>query len=449
MYTFLYIFTYSHFSTLRGIIFQRHIMKFRKIPSFLISFVTLCSILGVSAMVIAYGRGYRLDFTKNTVNPTGLISATSDPIGAQVYVDGKLKTATNNSFNVKPNWYTVTISKEGYISWQKRIRVQGEVVSRADAFLFPTNPSLSPLTMLGIKNPTLSPDGNRIAYIIPPDHLNGNDSKKAGLWVYELVEGPLGRNRDPIQLGINDTIFKLTDAALLWSPDSTSIMTQNGMTTRLYQIGKTDTFKDITSTAGVLITEWNKERDIKEIQKLESFKQPIIDMATTSAHILAISPDETKILYEATASATIPQIIEPSLIGTNSTEENRTIQPGNIYVYDSKEDRNYFLLAKTELPPAKVTPAVGTRTKTTPTPDQQNNRTANIHWFPTSKHLLLTLKDKIDIMEYDRTNWVTVYSGPFQDSFVAPWSNGSRIILLTNLNPTTSTLPNLYTVNLR
>jgi type II secretory pathway pseudopilin PulG len=197
-----------------------------------------------------------------------------------------------------------------------------------------------------------------------------------------------------------------------------------------------------------MVSDWADERLAKEQQQLAAFKQPIIDIATTSAKIISFSPDETKILYEATASATIPQIIKPSLIGTNPTTEERTIKPGIIYIYDSKEDKNYLVLDKTELPTIKVTPTAKTTKSTTPA-RAPNGRTQNIHWFPTSKHLLLTLEGKIDIMEYDRTNWVTIYSGPFENSFVAPWSNGSRIIIMTNLNPGVSTLPNLYTVNLR
>src|SRR3990172_5310980 len=65
------------------------------------------------------------------------------------------------------------------------------------------------------------------------------------------------------------------------------------------------------------------------------------------------------------------------------------------------------------------------------------------------RNLVLTFDCKIDIMEYDRTNWVTVYQGPFAEGFIAPWPNGSRIIILTNLNPRVSAPPNLYTVNLR
>ena len=430
-------------------------MKLPKVWPILISFVTVCAILGISFVVIAYGRGYRLDINKTSVKPTGLVSATSDPIGAQVFVDGALKTATNNSFSVDPGRYTITISKEGYISWQKHLRVQGEVVSRADAFLFPTNPSLSPITNLGIQNPILSPDGSKIAYVFPGKYLDNSLLTKAGLWVYELSEGPLGRNRDPIQLGTIDPTFDVSVATLMWSPDATQILADYNGTFRLYDATRPDSFQDISPTAQSVLLDWDSERTTKEQQKLQAFKQPIIDMATSSAKIISLSPDETKILYEATASATIPQVINPPLIGTDPTAEVRAITPGNIYVYDSREDKNYFVLSMAELPTPTPTPLQlirGRKPVPTPTPTPllpTNGVTESIHWFPTSAHLILTLPGKIDVMEYDRTNWITIYSGPFEDSFVAPWSNGSRIIIMTNLNPTSSTLPNLYTVNLR
>ena len=88
-----------------------------KIRSFLLPFVTFCAIIGVSIGIIAYGRGYRFDLGKNALKPTGLISATSDPIGAQVLVDSKLRTATNNSFGIDPGWYTARLIKEGFQPW--------------------------------------------------------------------------------------------------------------------------------------------------------------------------------------------------------------------------------------------------------------------------------------------------------------------------------------------
>ena len=409
--------------------------------------------------VILYGRGYRPvlrpDLTDSTLKPTGLLSATSDPVGSEVYIDGVLRTATNNTINIDPGWYMVTISKEGYISWQKRLRIQGEVVTHIDPFLFPANPSLSPLTTVGIEHPTLSPDGTKIAYVIPLTTLqNSTAAKKSGLWVYELSERTLGFNRDQRQIGTNSPGFNFSNSTIHWSPDSTQIMVATKSAVRLYNTNRTDDF-EIVASEETVTSEWEAENRLRLRQQLAAFKQPVIDIATSSARILSFSPDESKILYEATATATIPPVLISPLIGTNPTPEERDITPGRIYVYDSREDKNYFVLDKKELPVPTPSPSPKTqRALASPAVSATNQLLSGknelpIYWFPTSRHLALALEGKIDILEFDRTNWVTVYSGPFIEGFIAPWPNGSRIIIMTNLNPGVSALPNLYTVNLR
>ncbi len=395
----------------------------------MIPFLTFCIIIAISSAIIAFGRGYRLNFRKPTeLLPTGLISATSDPVGAQVLINGVLKTATNNSLSIDPAWYTVQIRKEGFIPWEKKLRVQGEVVTRADAFLFPTSPSLSPITTSGVLSPIVSPDGTMIAFLLPPEAI-ADGIKKPGLWTLELADRPLsGRNRDPKFIVELAPTFPFTKATLLFSPNGRQIIVSAGTNNTLYDISGNQNSTPNTPLSSLahanLLEEWQKEKDGKDRQKLSAFKQPFIDVATRSARLLAFSPDETKLLYEATGAATIPLVINPPLVGGNTTEEERAIKPGTLYVYDSREDKNFFLLGKKEAP-------------TTPV------------WFPTSNHLLLIGPNKIDVMEFDRTNWTTLYSGPFNGSFITPWPSGSRIVILTNLNPGAGSLPNLYTVNLR
>lgn len=433
-------------------------MAIRKFTAVLFPVLTVILILAISAAVIAYGRGYRPRFggEKPGLSSTGLLSVTSDPTAAQVLIDGTLRTATTDSFNIDPGWYAVRIAKDGYISWEKKLRVQGEVVTRADAFLFPTSPSLSPITTNGVEHPVLSPDGTKIAYTIPlpEEGINNGSAKNAGLWVYDLADRPLGLNRDHRQIAVTSPTFDFSKAGIRWSPDSAQILVQLDNIARLYQTARSSEFLNVSNTYPDLLAEWETEKRDREIQKLSSFKQAIINIASGSAKIVAFSPDESKLLYEATASATIPRIIDPPLIGTNSTEEERDIKPGRFYVYDSREDKNYLLLDKSELQTLKpsVTPTPTPRgRKPTPTvsPPPILSEPQPIHWFPTNRHLVLTLEGKIDILEYDRTNWITVYSGPFIDGFMAPWPNGSRIIIMTNLNPGAFKLPNLYTVNLR
>lgn len=415
--------------------------------------VTFCTIIGASVAVIAYGRGYRIDLNNPSIKPTGLISATSDPIGAEVFVDDQLKTATNNSFNIDPGWYTVRITKDGYIPWQKDLRVQGEVVTRADAYLFPTNPSLSPLTTTGVLSPTLSPDGTRIAYIIPESAKNGS-TEKAGLWTLELGDKPLGRNRDPQNIGLDSATFSFDAATITWSPDSTELMAATPHEVRLYSLSRPGTYDDITGAQDAILSEWQSDHRTKELQKLAAFPPEIINVATSSAKLIAFSQDETKMLYEATASTTIPQAITPPLIGTNSTPEQRTVSPGKYYVYDVKEDKNYFIMDASELPhttptpPPKASKQINTP-ESSPIPAVTGMPSFPLEWFPTDRHLIVIYPNKIDVMEYDRTNWITVYAGPFLGGFVAPWTNASRLVILTNLNPGADNLPNLYTVNLR
>lgn len=420
-------------------------MTWQKTRSVLISLLTVCVILGISVAVIAYGRGYRLDHKNNSLKPTGLVSATSDPVGAQILVNGTLKTATNNSFNVDPGWYTIAIRKEGFIPWQKKLRVQGEVVTRADAFLFPTSPSLSPLTTSGLLSPTLSPDGTKIAYFIVSDTAR-DGVKKTGMWVLELIDRPLGRNRDPKLVAELPLSFPFTTASMTWAPDNTKILLMTGATATIYDTASGNTLQQLNeATLPTLLSDWQDETRDKDRQKLAAFKQPIVDSATSSARIIAFSPDETKMLYEATASATLPLVSDPPLIGTNTTQEERTIEKGKLYVYDSREDKNYFLLDTKELPKPKTAQPTKAGSPTA----VANGSLLPVMWFPTSRHLIVIGNGKIDVLEYDRTNWATLYSGPFVDGFIAPWPNGSRLVILTNLNPGASTLPNLYTVNLR
>lgn len=379
-------------------------------------------ILTISLTIIAYGRGWRLDVTQKSVKPTGLVSATSQPSGAQVYIDNVLKTATNNAFNLDPGWYNVRIVKEGYLPWEKRLRIQGEVAVKIEATLFPGNPSLSPLTTSGVVNPTLSPDGTKVAYIVPAgsDAERSDVPKPASLLVLELSDRPLEPNRDPQLLTPNDPLLSATDVSLRWSPDSQELLVETKERAHLYVVAMAQTFTDVTTTRGRVLAGWETDAKLKEKQKLAGFPQEFGDVASKSATVLSFSPDEIKVLYQATASATIPIIIKPPLIASNPTQEARDVTPGKLYVYDSKEDKNFAI-------DAGVVPS----------------------WFPSSNHFILSSNNKIDIMEYDAGNRVTVYAGPFTKGFFAPWPNGSRLVILTNLNPGATTLPNLYAVNLR
>lgn len=392
------------------------------------SVLTICIILLVSGIIIAYGRGYRFDTKQKSFGSTGIISVTSDPTGATITIDNKKVGATNTTVTIKPGWYTVNISKEGYQSWEKSIRVQGEVVVSTHAVLFPSNPSLSAITTGGIASPILSPDGSKLAFTMPTTPYATNGAQlvdRGGVWVLDLIDKPLGLNRDAKQL-LQATALDTSNAVLTWSPDSKQLLIDipNRTTTASYLIDadKLNDYAKPLYEKQTTMNDWALQQQAKEKEKLLTLSPDLITIATGSMKIVSFSPDESKILYEASKSATIPAIIDPPLLGTNSTEETRTIIPNTLYIYDIKEDKNYLI---------------------------GNSKNLTLQWLPNSRQLITAGNNRIDVLDYDGLNRKTVYAGPFWDSFVAPWTNASKLVILTNLNPSASTLPNLYAINIK
>ena len=150
---------------------------------------------------------------------------------------------------------------------------------------------------------------------------------------------------------------------------------------------------------------------------MASLSDDINIVLTDSADSIKFSPDEDKILFRATESASLKTVIDPPLIGRNPTEETRKLEKGKYYIYDTKEDKNYYI--------ADTLPI----------------------WYTDSKHLILIDQDKIAVVDYDGTNKRSVYSGPFTDNLVFPWTSGGKIVILTNINSSSSA--DFYDVDLR
>jgi hypothetical protein len=51
-------------------------------------------------------------------------------------------------------------------------------------------------------------------------------------------------------------------------------------------------------------------------------------------------------------------------------------------------------------------------------------------------------------MEDDGSNQTLIYAGPFVEPYVYPWPDGSKLVVMTNLNNTANP-PTFYTISLR
>lgn len=380
-----------------------------------------------TVVAVLYGEGYRFDLnnTKSFVRGTGLLVTTSTPDGALVSINDHPTTATNNTINLAPGDYNVKITKEGYFPWQKKIHVEKEVVSKAEALLFPTTPKLESITSLGVNNPIVDPTDTKIVFTVA-----SQSAKKNGVYILDMGNRSLLTLQAGTTQIADETVVSFANATLSWSPDGKNVLASvpNGISKPTIYLLDATTFnqspKDVTETLATVQAGWDKIKTDTQIAQINTLKPELRKFITSSANILAWSPDETKFIYTASQSATLPQIIKPALIGADSTPEVRNLTEGNVYVYDTKEDKNFQLATSDNFPSQKIM------------------------WFPDSKHLIVVHNRRIDVREYDSTNNTTLYAGPFMDGYVFPWPTADQIVMLTNLN--NPDIPaNLYTISLK
>jgi hypothetical protein len=252
--------------------------------------------------------------------------------------------------------------------------------------------------------------------------------------------------------------------------------------------------KQVTWKLGTILNDWELEMARTERVRLLELPPFFQEIATASGKLtnLYFSPDGKKLLYQALTPIEIPKDLIPALPATSTQAESRTTTPGSWYIYDLVEDKN-FAIANGMLPSpspsllpkkSKNTPAptptpsiskimlldnlspIPAETTSSPSAFRklQNNvdkemtlkliaaqyssiYVDSVQWYPDSAHLILHSDNKIEIMEYDTTNRVTLYSGPFDNSIVYPWPDGSKII--TRIAFSEGTIPNLYTIKLK
>ncbi len=376
-------------------------------------------VVGILGFLVSfYARGYRFDGQTLRFKPSGLLVVKSDPSGAQVFANGELSTATDTTLSLAPGTYDVSIRKEGFHPWNKRLVIEKEVVTEAIASLFRVAPSLSSVTFSGVVNPVISADGTRIAYATLPSR---EDPEKGGLWVIETVNLPIGFARDPRRVTDGD----LTAADWQFSPDGREILVSLGQSVFLLD---SSTFTpqarrvNVAARKEIILAEWEEERGTRLSSQIKILPDELVDILERKASSIVFSPDETKILYTASGSATLRENLIKPLPGSSSQKQERDIKEGRSYVYDIKEDRNFLI-------------------------DEGMEAARRLSWFPTSKHLVLSEAGKITIIDYDGTNKQLVYSGSYVSPHAYPFGSTSRLLILTNLGADTT--PNLYSLTLK
>jgi len=410
-----------------------------------ISLLTLFFVLSGTILISLLARGYRPDFQEKELKPTGLLVVNSFPKGAQVFINGKLTTATNQTINLPPGEYRVTIKKPGFSSWEKNITLEKEIVTNIDAYLFPLAPDLKALTFSPTLNPLLSPDGTKLIYFSPQEKENPQDQnatqtatlltqERGGIWLIDLTEKPLGRSFQPRLLVKTPQSLSLEQIETEWSPDSRQILltiNSKDEKSKQYFLLETNQTYDFTlspligtpSTQVITILDsWEKQKNQQNKALLKKLPEEMQTLLGEKAASFSFSPDESKVLYQAGSDFQIKEKLLPhEIIGASTQKEERVVKKNQWYVYDLREDKNFLVLG--------------------------NEENTKISWFPTSLHLLLIKEGEVAIEDYDGKVRTTVYAGPFDNGFVFPLPSAKGLLILTSLNNNTDYTPNLYSIN--
>lgn len=370
---------------------------------FLFTLLTLVIIFSSAAVAIFLAKGYTFSSKEKGLVGTGIINVTSVPDAASVYIDGHLTTATNaNIASLQPKEYDVKVIKEGFIPWEKKVKVREGLVTDLKITLFPAIPTVYPLTYAGIKNPILSPDGSKLAYIVPI-------GKKAGVWIWTLEDNrpiAFARGAQPHQIAQTGTV-DYTNTTLRFSPDSKQVLASYGTNNYLLNDESINSEpKDITPVLQSTLKVWDDDLKNINVLTIEKIKDSKAKKIASASAIFKWSPDESKFLYR-----------EKPL--SEKEKDGKTLFK-DYKVFDLEESKLY------DLPEARA-----------------------FSWLPDSKHIVLVEEDKISIVDFDGSNKAIIFAGKFEDSFVFAWPDSSRLVMISSFPTPTASEPNLYGINLK
>lgn len=361
---------------------------------FIITIITLAAIVTAASIAIFFAKGYTFSSKEKRIMGTGIITIASEPDAASVFIDGHLTTATNTTIaSLLPKDYSIKVVKEGFIPWEKQITVKEGLVTEVKVTLFPAIPTIYPLTYSGVENPVLSPDGENLGFIVPAS----TSTKKAGIWVWTQTRNqPISfvKSSEPHQIARSAAI-DFSKADLKWSADSKQVLATTSGNNYLLEADKLNSDpRDITPMLAATLKSWDEDARAKDESRILAIKDAAMRRIASSSAVLLWSPDETKFMA--------------------SKEES------DLKVYDLEDNKEYPL-------------------------PQARSRI----WLPDSRHIILIEEGTISVVDFDGTNKAIIYAGSFQDDFVFPWPDSSRLVIISSFPTPTASEPNLYGINLK
>jgi hypothetical protein len=414
----------------------------------IINILILLFLAGGTVAAIQYAKGYRPNLKEGSLQGSGLLNVTSYPKSARVIINDKLTTVTDDKLYLYPGSYSIKIEKDGFHPWTKTVPLKSELVSNADARLFPIINATAPLTFYQASNATLNPDGTKIAYVLtksPVDTANG-------LYIHSFSGNFL--NSQYTQITDNAT-KDFSKALLIWSPDSTQILAVFSEKTKTTEkitaamllstkgMNNIKTISDVTLRLPLIISQWQDQFAKINLPNIALYPKYLSDILVSNAINVYFSPDKEKVFYTPTTDINLPENeIGKALPNINATPEIRNLQKNKTYLFDLKEGTNYIVLSasnsadlkKIIITAADATPSASITTLKQLKVQTESYAVGNLSWYSNSRQLVVTGTEGVNIVDYDGLNMTNITYVVPQAGFAVSNPDGSRLILLTNIN---------------
>lgn len=372
----------------------------------IISVITFVSFILVVIVVIAAAQGFRFDSINKQIYGTGIIVVETNPQGATVTLNGANKGNTNATMsNLVPGSYQVSVTKDGYATWKSSVDVkQGKVVNLLP-LLVPINPSLSPITSTPAAKPVLSPDGQKLAYVVPT-------GTSAGVWVMDLSSQPFNLSRKPSQVIADTAVLQYSTSKLSWAPNNRELLAtlDNGLSASNYLLAVDGSHpaQDVTGSLTVLQNGWQTDISQSLDELVSDLPQEDKKLALDHASNLQWSPTNLKFLY------------------MDDKDGQRT------YSVYNKETHSHAVAFSVSMDKYVV-----------------------VRWYADSQHLISLEKNKaedqtgtVNVMETDGSNKTPAFSGTLVGDVLYSYLNGAKLVILTSFNQQSDSYY-LYSINLR
>jgi len=166
----------------------------------------------ITPVIILYTAGYRYNFQTNRIQKTGILILKSNPAGANIYLNEKLRTEKTPAriANLLPDDYIIKIEKENFYPWQKTLSLESSMTTFAENITLFEKTLPAEVVETNSELFSLAPNKEKIIYL---------DGKETGdeVWLLNF------RNNK------NNLIYRLSEAKsnvvnLEWSNDNQKIL---------------------------------------------------------------------------------------------------------------------------------------------------------------------------------------------------------------------------------